>query len=345
MTDPLVAALAAAEHPHAVLGEGDVRRWRPGALAALEQAGVLAAAEPAGYAECDSCGRHHVEPVAAADHPGRPRRWYVLCPTDGRVWVDRERLRRWAVRAAGFGAAVAGAEPTERLPERVWALGPIRLGDAVRVGWLVAGWRGEAGLAERVPELIQPTAVVFVPHDLPPAAVWGSVAPPVLVPLIDVLALTDAGLTVNPDALAAYVPTAPNVSSPAEPAVRPPLAALPSGTTWEQVTLAVEDHHLTVRAGGTAVRVGYEAGGFADGRSGAPNHLWRVLTLLAERGGVLDDGDGVYTKSSALKQNVRQLRTSLKRLTGLTDDPFHPTGRGRPYRLRSRISLATSSDR
>ena len=89
--------------------------------------------------------------------------------------VAADRLVRWAVNPVATVSVLAPAVATpggmgERLAGRVWHLGPLAGG---RVGWLVAGWRGESGLAERVPELVQPTAAVFVPHTLPPAGVWG----------------------------------------------------------------------------------------------------------------------------------------------------------------------------
>ncbi len=119
--------------------------------------------------------------------------------------VEDARLSRWAVVPAVSGRAVAGRVPAERLTGRVWELGLVRVAEAERPGWLVAGWRGKVGLAERVPELAHPTAVVFVPVATPPQAVWGDVRP-LVVPLAAVLTLSADGLTLNPTVLAAHLP-------------------------------------------------------------------------------------------------------------------------------------------
>ena len=58
-----------------------------------------------------------------------------------------------------------------------------------------------------------------------------------------------------------------------------PRVPLPPGTSWEDVTVEVDDHHLLVRTAGGEWRIGYEEAGFADGRTGAPNSRWALLRL------------------------------------------------------------------
>ncbi len=343
MADPLLGVLTVAEHPRPAVTVEDARWWPRWAVPALERADALAPDGPVASVACDECGVGHVERVEAVDTPGRPRRWFHPCPALGRAEVKPERLRRWVVRPTAVAAALSGREGAERLAGRVWHLGPIGPG---WVGWLAAGWRGEVSLTERVPELVQPTAAVFVPHTLPPMGVWGRSAPRRVVPLSAVLTLSADGLTVDPVALAAHLGPPDGDDPPAEPVVLPPDPAggprvrLPAGTAWEEVAVEVDDHHLLVRSAGGEWRVGYEAAGFADRRSDAPNQQWELLKLLAKRGGELDDGDGKRTKSDRLTRAVSDLRVALARLTGLTADPFHPTPRGRPYRTRFRIRAA-----
>ena len=82
--------------------------------------------------------------------------------------------------------------------------------------------------------------------------------------------------------------------------------------------------------------MGYEALGLADGRTGAPDGAWNALVRLAAVG-ELAPVDGTRTKSGTLKNHLTRLRAALRRLTGLSGDPFHPPGRLRPYRPRFRV--------
>ena len=189
----------------------------------------------------------------------------------------------------------------------------------------------------------------FSTHALPPAAVWGRLAPPRVVPLSAVLTLSADGLAVDPLALAAHLgPPDDDEQPPAEPVVLPPDPAggtrvpLPPGTSWEDVTVEVSAFTLIVRAGGVVGTVGYEAVGLADRRTGAPDGAWKALVLLAAKGELVPP-DATLTKSGTLKNHLTRLRAALRRVTGLTGDPFHPTGRLRPYRPRFRVRPATKS--
>lgn len=350
MADPLPTVLAAAEYTRPAVTADDARWWPGWVVAALERADLLTPDAPATSVACEECGEGHVEAVEAVDAPGLPRRWFHPCPAVGRAAVKPGRLQRWAVRAETAGEVLSRRAAVPRLAGRVWQLGPVTADGRAWVGWLAAGWRGVIDLAEQVPELAQPTAAVFVPHTLPPAEVWGRSAPPRVIPLTAVLTLTADGLAVDPVALAAHLgrPDDP----PAEPVgVTPPgsgpVVPLPAGTRWEDVAVEVDDHHLLVSTAGGEWQVGYEDAGFGDGRTGAPARGWALLTLLAKRGGELDDGDGNPTKSDTLTRAVSDLRAALCRLTGLTADPFHPTRRNQPYRTRFhvRTPFAPPSDR
>lgn len=216
MRDPLRELLARLEAGPAVAGDDDRRRFPPGGWAALVAAGLLEPTEAAKAVPCEACDDPHAGEVVRVGG-----RWRVRCPRYGAVAVPEDRVRRWAVVPAALGRVVSSREPVERRAGRVWELGPVRVGEADRPGWLVVGWRGAVRLAELVPELAHPTAAVFVPGATPPASTWGEVRP-LVVPLAAVLTLSAGGLAVNPAAVAAHlpvgVPTVLGAGPPGEPA-------------------------------------------------------------------------------------------------------------------------------
>lgn len=334
MRDPLRRLFSRLDGGEVVLNADD--RWD---LAedwdALTASGLLAETAPATVVECASCDRPHSEAVFSVETDGRPARWFHRCPDAGSVRVDPQELRRWVVRVPALGRVVTDRDAEERVPERVWRLGSIPVGSTARVGWLVAGWRRDAGLADRVPELRAPNAVVFVPHTLPADSVWGTV-PPVVVPLIEVICVTGTGMELDRPALAGYLP--PEPTAVAKTDTRPRLT-LPAGTRWEDLTLVVGDHHVELHIGAARHRIGYEDLGLIDGRTDAPNAVWWTLVRLA-RMGELATGDRTRTKPATLKNNVSELRIALKRWCGLPDDPFQPVLPLHPYKPRFRVLAA-----
>lgn len=342
MTDPLRVVCDRAERPDPEFDADELARWPDGAQTGLEQVGLLAAARPSTAAACDSCGVDHVEPVVWADAPGRPRRAFIVCRAVGRVPVNPDRLRRWAVSVPTLARLVADAVgasggATERVPGRVWRLGTVRVGGRVRVGWLALGLRRPDGPAVvgSAPELRSPSALVFVPAAVPSMGVWPCDRHPPVVSLADVLSFGSGGLVCDQLALeSALTPAAGPVGSAVEP-----IPMLPGGR-WEDVALVVEDRHLRVRVGDGERRVGFAEAGFADGRKKeTPNQVWALLTRLA-RAGALSSPDRVTTKSGSLKRGMTRLRGALRGLTGIADDPFHPVGRGGSYRARFRVRAA-----
>lgn len=313
-----------------VILSADDRRELDEDWPALASAGLVAETTAATVVDCGACDEPRAAEVFPFETPGFPTRWFARCRACGAVPVDPDDLRRWAVRVPAVGRALTGRDAEERVPGLVWRLGPVGSGE--RVGWLVAGWRGRAKLAEVVPELLLSNAVVFVPCHLPPVAVWGT-APPVVVPAADVLRSDGTTLAVSAAALAARLPPEPVAVVEVDP--RPRLS-LPAGTRWEDVTLVVDDHAVELLVGGRRHRAEYTDLGLADGRNGSPGRAWHVLRLMA-RTGTLAPTDGVRTKPAPLKMHVGTLRDALRRWTGLPDDPFHPVRRLDPYRPRFRL--------
>jgi hypothetical protein len=347
MTTPLTDLITRAEWPDPVVGPDVVARWPEGGPEALLALGLLAEAPLAAAVRCDACGTDHVEPVEWMDDPGGGRRAFVLCPDAGAVRVDPAVLRRWVVRlpdlarvvAAAVGAAGGFAEP---VPGRVWRLGSVRAAGRVWVTFLAVGLAREdgPGVVALAPELRTANALVLVPLTIPPPGVWLADRTPVVVPLADLLSLGPSGLLA--DRLVLESALGP-VTAP--PIVGTPAVTLPTETTWEQVSLVVEDHHLTVRVGDVGRRLGFAEAGFEDRRKkGVPDARWELLSLLARFGGLLEPCDRIRTKAGKLKQAVSDLRGRLGALLGIYDDPFHPTPKGGAYRTRFAIRSGGGSE-
>ncbi|HYH69429.1 MAG TPA: hypothetical protein VD866_32340 [Urbifossiella sp.] len=344
MTAPLADLMGWADDPEPGFGPDDVAGWPAGALDRLVAAGVVAVAGATAAVRCPGCDQDHVEPVRWAGAPGR--RAFVTCPEVGLVPVPPAALRRWAVRHTGLARAVAAAvgvadEPAEVVSARVWRLGPVRTAGRARVGFLAVGLDRPDGaaVAEAAPELTAAHAVVFVPSLAPRRAVWPADRNPTVVRLTDVLALGPVGLVADWSVLHALL--TPGTTLPAPVA---PVLVVPPGVTWDQVTIILDDHHLTVRVGGVSRRVGFVEAGFENRRrSGVPDARWALLTMIAQRGGVLESGDAVRTKAGALKQAVSDLRARLRALLGLDDNPFYPVRKAGAYRARFTVRAGASA--
>ncbi len=200
MRDPFRELLARLEVGPVILSDDDRRRFAPPAWDGLASAGVLVPTTAGDVLPCPVCDDGHEAEVVRIGG-----QWRVRCSTFGARPVSADRLRRWAVVPAALGRAVSGRAAVERQSGRVWELGLVRVAEGERPGWLVAGWRGKVGLAERVPELAHPAAAVFVPLSTPPASVWGD-GRPLTIPLAAVLTVSADGLELNPTAVAAHLP-------------------------------------------------------------------------------------------------------------------------------------------
>lgn len=89
-----------ATSPQAVISADEASAWPPGLLNDLVQRGIVKATDNAQAVTCDACGHDHVEPVTYL--PGAldgEVRAFIPCPDVGRVRVDLNRLRQWAVDA------------------------------------------------------------------------------------------------------------------------------------------------------------------------------------------------------------------------------------------------------
>lgn len=258
--------------------------------------------------------------------------------------VELEALRQWVVRPSALAALVADAlgapgGVSEPVPGRVWKLGTVRAGGAPRAAFLALGaTRTDAPVVfARVPELALPNALVLV-SAVPLAHVWGDRAP-ALVPLSDALAVGATGLELVPGALEVFAAAlAPARKGPAR------TFPAPTGATWDEVTLTVEELRLHVSARGEARTFGFAEAGFENLKTGTPDALWVLLRVFARCRGTLapndlSPDDRLTTKPGALKAQVGKLRAALCALVGIEGDPFHRTRRGKPYRARFAVKL------
>jgi hypothetical protein len=340
----MTAILARAEWPDPTFDAAALAGWPTSARDELLALGVLTPAERARTAVCDACADDHVELVRWERHPDRPPRAYISCREFKVVWLDPKDLDRWSIRLPVLAREVARAVGAasgvvERVPGRVWKLGTVRVGGRVWVGLLAVGLTRSdaAAVVEAVPELRAVNALVFVPVTVPAESVWSADRAPVVVPLCDVLTVGGKAVIADRDALASAVtPTArPAPKGPAR------VFPIPPGTTWKQVSLVVEEHHVRIQVGAVVERFGFAEAGFEDRREkSTPDEVWTLLGLLARFRGVLGTDDDILTKAGKLKQKVTTLRNRLRALLALDDDPFHPTRKNQPYRARFAIRSA-----
>lgn len=346
---PLTTLLSRAEWPDPVLDAEAVAGWPAGALDRLLAPGLVADAGYAGSAACDACGADHVEPVQWVHVAGLPPRAFIGCPDYGPVRLDPAVLRRWAVRLPGLAARVAEAGGfaggvAEVRPGRAWRLGKTQLGGRPWVAYLARGlgWPDAATLLAEVPALRTAGAVVLVPAVVPRAEVWGGGPAPPVVPLADLLALTDGGVTFDRAFLAAGVGS---TTTQAAGKARSVTFPTPAGVAWVGVALAVGPEELTARAGGVTRRYRFADIGFADGRKAdSPDRVWALLRLLAAHAGVLpsrpDGGAGVPDR---IKQTVRELNRRLRALFQLDDPPVTHDPKAKEYRTRFTVARADAA--
>jgi len=321
-----------------------VAGWPANAVEGLVRLGLFAETDRATSAVCNNCDLDHVEAVQWHREPGQKPRVCIACARSGLLWLNPDDLRRWVVRLSTLSQLVATAVGAvgghkERVPGRVWKLGTVKASGRAWIGFLAVGLEREDGASvlDRVPEMQAANVVVFVPSTSPPLALWPTLARPVILPLTDLLTLGKNGLMADRAVLDAAVPPL------ARPVAKYPTEAFPTptGTTWEYVELVVEDLRVVVRIGSAERPFGFVEAGFEDRRKkNVPDDVWQLLKTLANLGGTLGTGDRLTTKGDNLKQKVSNLRTRLRALLGIEDNPFHNVAKGKPYRAKFAIRSA-----
>ncbi len=302
----------------------------------------------ASVVRCDDCyDRHEEEVLWLREVPGDAPLPFIECADVGLVPVAPERLPQWVVDvhalSEGLAAALSCAGRVEELvPGRLWLLGRTVVAGRPREVFLgrrlgAADGGAVVGSCARLQRAVNP--VVLVAGDPPPAETWRGDSPPVL-SIASFVTLADGNLVADRAFLAAAVLGAHGAGPSTPEAASFPT---PEGATWDEVRLVVREHDVEVTACGRTVRYGFAEAGFEDRRKGGvPDHVWRLLRLLALRGGVLpfDAPDLARRDRDNLKNLVSVLRRRLRALLQLPDDPFRPTRRSRRYEARFLVSTS-----
>jgi len=116
-----------------IFGADEAADWPPGALYALNKAGLLRRAQPAQVIECTGCEQNCAMPVHVFPaEGGRPARAFISCDKRddvGRVPVDFRRLEQWQTTGELIAAVLAQllgfSEPTSA-DGKQWNLGVLK---------------------------------------------------------------------------------------------------------------------------------------------------------------------------------------------------------------------------
>ena len=210
--DLLRLVLAAADDVGRIFDHAEIATWPAGALKALCQMHLLRAAATGLHAPCPNCEDSHIEPVTIRPGAGDTKRFFIWCPQAMRVEVTSEMCNGWEADRAGLAAAVSAAlgitqAPKAVMPERFWRLGrtPWPPGTS-QTREVVLALRMRDQDAPAVAAHVGPggRAIVLVPQHAPDERIWSDPAPAV-VPLAEILALSDTGLTIDASAIVEIV--------------------------------------------------------------------------------------------------------------------------------------------
>ncbi|MGD0778777.1 MAG: hypothetical protein ABSC05_38860 [Candidatus Solibacter sp.] len=120
----------------------------------------------------------------------------------------------------------------------------------------------------------------------------------------------------------------------------------PDGTTWKDVSITfISDHRVQIAVLGVTDTRNYAEMGFADNRGAQgqkPIAAWLCLNLLAQNAGTIKRPEEFKSNRSPLEKQIQTVRTSLRELFQITDDPFEPFHEAKAYKARFSISCADS---
>jgi hypothetical protein len=127
--------------PSSVLVADEATHIPKGAFEELRRLGLLLPGGTARAVSCEACDLDHVEwveTVAAADGA---QRFFIACPQEGRVEVDRRRVQQWRVDFTPLARAIkeslmAFGTVEQVHPGRLWKLGRASLAGCSRDLWM-----------------------------------------------------------------------------------------------------------------------------------------------------------------------------------------------------------------
>jgi len=205
LADPLAVLWERADIPSPLVDGDEVLRWDGCALEQMVAAGLFRETSSASSVVCDACDYGHVEDVVFINTPADEGvRAYIWCPDSGRVRVPLDRLRQWEVDFQGMARLLAASlaqdgVSEELVPSRVWFIGKAVFAARSRDVFLARGltWADGAAIVAQASRLTTSGApLVLVTGAVPPTAVWGGSALPIL-PVSAVLSLRNGRATID----------------------------------------------------------------------------------------------------------------------------------------------------
>jgi hypothetical protein len=336
MSDLLREFWYRAECEEPVFSAEEIEWAPPGQFDRLCSLGLLKETDRATWARCEACGDGHVETVVWVQNAttGRPAP-FVPCPENGGTAVWIERLRRWAIDLDAIGQAARRAlslvgNDSVLLPGRVWFLGRRHVSGRFRDFFFVVGAaRDDAHtLWDRCRQVEDaPSRVLLVPSR-PPSE---RKAPTFR--LADIASITDDRIIVDLDYLGDALPRDGN----ATPAKTVSSFPVPPDATWAELRLVVREHTIVAR-----IRNQEQEFGFDDlGISGPDDRLWRLLCLLASRGGQTPGLPNVASERQAatFRKQISDLRQRLQTVFPIAGDPVCADRRRGGYRSSFQVNL------
>lgn len=92
---------------------------------------------------CDACSENHAADVQTTEYNGQLR-FFINCPSSGRVEIQAERLRRWRLSLLGLARVIASKLETkgqvkELVSQRQWDIGRAEIGDGIHEFMILRG--------------------------------------------------------------------------------------------------------------------------------------------------------------------------------------------------------------
>jgi len=167
-SDPMDIVWRSADTESPTFAGDETASWKPGLAQSLEKLGFLRPGKTATHVTCDACADGHTSEVTTNKYSNGRARFFIVCPENGRIEVEREHLLQWSVDFAPALKAIAdglGVKTTaeELVPRRVWKLGRASLAGRSRVVWAARGlsWPDAPSLADVLPTGKSPILFFF----------------------------------------------------------------------------------------------------------------------------------------------------------------------------------------
>lgn len=341
----------------AVFDADEIALWPDDTLEQMVGLGLLQETAPARSVVCDGCEEACLGSVELViGDEGVPQRGYVICGRRediGRVEVNLDRLRRWALGFSVLAREIAGlvgsqGSVEELAPGRLWWLGrpsvnrrQVDVFFARGAAWQDAGTIfGNIG---RVQECSSP--LVLVPSAIPARPIFGAAAR--VLSLGRLLSLHGERLSIDTSELDSALG-----KGRAERVQGVFPFPTPPGTVWEQVLIEfMNDDVVRIAIGMGADHKDFADMGFVDRRKHGrqPDELWAHFRTLAGEGGRIEWADPFEVGSHERYKVKKWIGDIRKRLRAyfptIEGDPFLPYRNVKAYQTRFELRWSESYER